>query len=111
MLNEALKLFREKTTGHIDAKDTERATLLSWPVPRIEVDGDPYPYEADKLVVADYLQERRTEVTFEVEEPSITVLKGILVTPSPLQVGNRLIVSRMTGQRYYVLGKDVARGG
>ncbi|AJS59198.1 hypothetical protein [Paenibacillus sp. IHBB 10380] len=111
MLNEALKLLRDKTTGHIDAKDTERATLLSWPVPRIEVDGDPYPYEADKLIFADYLQEKRTEVTFEVEQPSFSVLKGVLVTPSPLQVGDRLIVSRMTGQRYYVLGKEVTSVG
>ncbi|WP_245700298.1 hypothetical protein [Paenibacillus glacialis] len=103
--------MRNKMSDHIDAKDTERATLLNWPVARLEVDGDPYPYEEDKLVFADYLQERRTEVIFEVEEPSVSVLKGVLVTPSPLQVGDRLIVSRMTGQRYYVLGKDVAGGG
>lgn len=111
MLNDALKLMRNKMSDHIDARDTERATLTSWPIPRVEVDGDPYPYEADKLVFADYLQEKRTEVTFEVEEPSITLLKGVLITPSPLQVGDRLIVSRMTGQRYYVLGKDVISGG
>ncbi|MDO7908422.1 DUF2577 family protein [Paenibacillus sp. JX-17] len=81
--------------------------MLSWPDARIEVDGDPYPYEASSLVFADYLQEQKIEITFEVEEPAVSTMKGKMVVPSPLQVGDRLIVSRMTGQRYYVLGKEV----
>lgn len=106
MLNEALKLLRSKTKDHIDARDTERATLLSWPDAKIEVDGDPYPYEAASLVLADYLQEQEMEVVFEVEEPAASTMKGKLLIPSPLQPGDRLIVSRMTGQRYYILGKE-----
>ncbi|CAH1216136.1 DUF2577 family protein [Paenibacillus sp. JJ-223] len=106
MLNDAIKLLRSKTKDHIDARDTERATLLSWPNAKIEVDGDPYPYESPSLVIADYLQEREIEVTFDVTEPAPTTMKGKLLIPSPLQVGDRLLVSRMTGQRYYVLGKE-----
>lgn len=106
MLQEAIKLFKDKTKSHIDARDTERATLLSWPAAKIEVDGDPYPYEAGSLVFADYLQEREMEVTFEVTEPEVSTMKGKLLIPSPLKVGDRLLVSRMTGQRYYVLGKE-----
>lgn len=112
MLNDALKLLREKTAGHIDARDTERATLVSWPEnPQIEVDGDPEPYSADKLVFAEYLQDRRIEAVFEITQPENSTLNGILVIPSPLQTGDRLIVSRLTGQRYYVLGKDVGDSG
>ena len=107
MLGDALRLLKEKMAEHIDARDTERATLLSWPEARIEVDGDPYPYEGNQLVFADYLQERKMEIIFEVEEPEVTTMKGKMVVPSPLQIGDRLIVSRMTGQRYYVLGKEV----
>ncbi|PAD31890.1 DUF2577 family protein [Paenibacillus sp. 7523-1] len=106
MLSDAIKLMKDKMKGHIDARDTERATLLSWPDAKIEVDGDPYPYESGSLVFADYLQEREIEVTFDVIEPAPTTMKGKLVIPSPLQVGDRLLVSRMTGQRYYVLGKE-----
>lgn len=106
MMGEAMKLMKDKMKGHIDARDTERATLLSWPDAKIEVDGDPHPYESGSLVIADYLQEREIEVTFEVTEPEPTILKGKLLIPSPLQVGDRLLVSRMTGQRYYVLGKE-----
>ncbi|ASA21951.1 DUF2577 family protein [Paenibacillus donghaensis] len=112
MLNDALKMMREKTAGHIDARDTERATLMSWPAdPKIQVDEDPEPYPADKLVFAEYLQERRIDAKFEVSQPESSVLSGILTIPSPLKAGDRLIVSRMTGQRYYVLGKDVSGGG
>ncbi|MHA2856932.1 DUF2577 family protein [Paenibacillus lautus] len=106
MLQDAIKLLQMKTKDHIDARDTERATLLSWPDAKIEIDGDPYPYEAGSLVFADYLQEHEMEVTFEVMEPEASTMKGKLMIPSPLQVGDRLIVSRMTGQRYYVLGKE-----
>lgn len=106
MLQDALKLIQEKAKRNIDARDTERATLLSWPNAKIEVDGDPYPYESTSLVIADYLQERELEVTFDVTEPTPTTLRGKLLIPSPLQVGDRLLVSRMTGQRYYVLGKE-----
>ncbi|MEC0125353.1 hypothetical protein [Paenibacillus pabuli] len=101
-----MKLLQQKVAGHIDARDTERATLLSWPTAKIEVDGDPHPYESASLVFADYLQEREIEVTFDVVEPEPTILKGKLLIPSPLEVGDRLLVSRMTGQRYYVLGKE-----
>ncbi|MEK5238039.1 hypothetical protein NST99_20305 [Paenibacillus sp. FSL L8-0470] len=112
MLNDALKLLREKTAGHIDARDTERATLLSWPgSPAIQVDGDQEAYTADKLVFAEYLQERRIDTVFEVKQPAVSTLTGILVLPSPLQAGDRLIVSRLTGQRYYVHGKDVGGNG
>ncbi|PYE49862.1 hypothetical protein HUB98_09015 [Paenibacillus barcinonensis] len=106
MMGEAMKLLKQKVAGHIDARDTERATLLSWPAAKIEVDGDPYPYESGSLVFADYLQEREIEVTFDVAEPEPAILKGKLLIPSPLEVGDRLLVSRMTGQRYYVLGKE-----
>jgi hypothetical protein len=106
MLQDALKMIQEKAKRNIDARDTERATLLSWPNVKIEVDGDPYPYESASLVVADYLQERELEVIFDVTEPIPTTMKGKLLIPSPLQVGDRLLVSRMTGQRYYVLGKE-----
>ncbi|MCI1776581.1 MULTISPECIES: DUF2577 family protein [Paenibacillus] len=106
MLLDAIKLLQNKTRDRIDARDTERATLLSWPAAKIEVDGDPYPYEAGSLVFADYLQEREIEVTFEVTEPETSTMKGKLLIPSPLKAGDRLIVSRMTGQRYYVLGKE-----
>ncbi|RAW09726.1 hypothetical protein DC345_30150 [Paenibacillus taichungensis] len=106
MMGDAIKLLYEKAAGRIDARDTERATLLSWPNPKIEVDGDPYPYESESLVFADYLQEREIEVTFDVIEPAPTMMKGKLLIPSPLEVGDRLLVSRMTGQRYYVLGKE-----
>lgn len=106
MMGEAMQLLKEKLASHIDARDTERATLLSWPDPKIEVDGDPHPYESRSLVFADYLQEQEIEVTFDVLEPAPSVLKGKMVIPSPLQVGDRLLVSRMTGQRYYVLGKE-----
>jgi len=106
MMGDAIQLMKEKMKGHIDARDTERATLLSWPVAKIEVDGDPHPYESGSLVFADYLQEREIEVTFEVTEPEPAILKGKLLIPSPLKVGDRLLVSRMTGQRYYVLGKE-----
>lgn len=112
MLNDALKLLREKTAGHIDARDTERATLLSWPgSPAIKVDGDQEPYLTDKLVFAEYLQERRIDAVFEVKQPSTSTLTGVLVLPSPLQAGDRLIVSRLTGQRYYIHGKDVGGSG
>ncbi|CAI6074041.1 hypothetical protein PAECIP112173_02310 [Paenibacillus sp. JJ-100] len=106
MMGDAMQLLKEKLTGHIDARDTERATLLSWPNAKIKVDGDPHPYESGSLVFADYLQEREIEVTFDVIEPAPTTLKGKLLIPSPLEVGDRLLVSRMTGQRYYVLGKE-----
>lgn len=112
MLNDALKLLREKTAGHIDARDTERATLLSWPgSPAIQVDGDQQPYPAGKLIFAEYLLERRIDAVFEVKQPVYSTLTGVLVLPSPLQAGDRLIVSRLTGQRYYVLGKDVSGSG
>jgi hypothetical protein len=112
VLNDALKMLREKTAGHIDARDSERATLLSWPgKPSIQVDGDTEPYTAEKLVFAEYLQERRIDAVFEVEQPVASTLKGVLVVPSPLQVGDRLIVSRLTGQRYYVHGKEVNGSG
>lgn len=141
MLREALNLWKEKMSGHIDARDTERATLLSWPdKPRIQVDGDPIPYEQDKLIFAEYLQDRKVEAYFEIgqymegEEAKGSVtgvlangveyesgapyeqvprasLQGMIVIPSPLKVGDRLIVSRLTGQRYYVHGKDVRMGG
>lgn len=110
MLNDALKMLREKMRDHIDAKDTERASLLSWPSsPKIQVDGDPYPYEADKLVFADYLNEQELQVTLQVEQGPIEVqgstIKGKMVVPSPLKSGDRLIVSRMSDQRYYIHGK------
>ncbi|ETT45700.1 hypothetical protein C162_20241 [Paenibacillus sp. FSL R7-269] len=112
MLNDALKLLKEKTASHIDARDTERATLLNWPAdPRIRVDEDPEPYTADKLVFAEYLQERRIDAVFEVKQPEASTYTGVLLLPSPLQAGDRLIVSRLTGQRYYVLGKDVGSSG
>ncbi|MNC15002.1 hypothetical protein D3C75_628020 [compost metagenome] len=112
MLNDALKLLREKTAGHIDARDTERATLLNWPgSPSIQVDGDQEPYPADKLVFAEYLQERRIDAVFEIKQPEASTYTGVLLLPSPLQIGDRLIVSRLTGQRYYVLGKDVGNSG
>lgn len=112
MLNDALKLWREKTAGHIDARDTERATLLSWPVsPAIQVDGDQEPYPVEKLVFAEYLQERRMDAIFEVKQPEASTYTGVLFLPSPLKPGDRLIVSRLTGQRYYVLGKDVGDSG
>ncbi|GIO84525.1 hypothetical protein J25TS5_14570 [Paenibacillus faecis] len=143
MLQDAIKLLQDKTKGRIDAKDTERATLLSWPgSPSIEVDGDPFPYDADKIVFAEYLQDREVTADFVVSEyvegedgeakgsvdgviangtvyetgaeykqTPRSVLRGKLKIPSPLKPGDRLIVSRMTGQRYYVLGKDVAGGG
>ncbi|MCM3699186.1 hypothetical protein [Paenibacillus macerans] len=141
MLNNAVRLLREKTKDHIDARDTERATLVSWPgSPSIEVDGDPYPYAGDKLVFAEYLQDREVVADFVVSEyveddeakgsvdgvladgtvyetgaeykqTPRSVLRGKLMIPSPLKPGDRLIVSRMTGQRYYVHGKDVAGGG
>ncbi|AWP25399.1 DUF2577 family protein [Paenibacillus sp. Cedars] len=106
MLQDAIKLLQSKTRDRIDARDTERATLLSWPAAKIEIDGDPYPYEAGSLVFADYLLEREIDCTFEVMEPETSTMKGKLLIPSPLKVGDRLIVSRMTGQRYYVLGKE-----
>lgn len=141
MLNDALKLLRQKTRDHIDARDTERATLLSWPgSPSIEVDGDSVPYTADTLVFAEYLQDREVVADFVVSEyveddeakgsvdgvladgieyesgseykqTPRSVLRGKLIIPSPLQPGDRLIVSRMTGQRYYVHGKDVGGNG
>ncbi|UQZ34610.1 hypothetical protein C2I18_14405 [Paenibacillus sp. PK3_47] len=112
MLNDALKLWKEKTAGHIDARDTERATLLSWPnSPAIEVDGDQEPYPADKLVFAEYLQERRIDAVFEVKQPEASTYTGVLFLPSPLKAGDRLVVSRLTGQRYYVHGKDVGGSG
>lgn len=112
MLNDALNLLKEKTRGHIDARDTERATLLSWPSkPEIQVDGDLEPYPADKLVFAEYLQERRIDAVFEIKQPEALTYTGVLLLSSPLKVGDRLIVSRMTGQRYYVLGKDVGSSG
>lgn len=117
MMNDALKLLRDKISDHIDARDAERGTLLAWPGnPRVQVDGDEVPYEADKLVFAEYLLERRIEkVKFEVEtgpkEVAGTTLTGSIVIPSPLMSGDRVIVSRLTGQRYYVLGKDVSGGG
>ncbi|MGM1023023.1 MAG: hypothetical protein ACQEXV_21545 [Bacillota bacterium] len=141
MLQDALKLLHEKTKNKIDAKDTERATLLSWPgSPSIEVDGDPAPYPAEKLVFADYLLDREVKadfiaaeylegdeakgsvtgvlangVVYETGEPykqaPRSSLRGKLVIPSPLQVGDRLIVSRLSGQRYYVHGKDVGGNG
>ncbi|MDK8193966.1 DUF2577 family protein [Paenibacillus sp. UMB7766-LJ446] len=106
MMGDAMNLLKQKVAGHIDARDTERATLLSWPNAKIEVDGDPYPYESGRIVIADYLQEREIDVTFDVTEPDPMTMKGKLIIPSPLQVGDRLLVSRMTGQRYYVLGKE-----
>ncbi|MGR6127843.1 hypothetical protein [Paenibacillus sp. SER-28] len=141
MLNDALRKLREKTKDHIDARDTERATLLSWPgSPSIEVDGDPEPYSATTLVFAEYLLNREVKADFiaveylEGNEPKGSVtgvlangvvyetgepykqaprssLRGKLVIPSPLQVGDRLIVSRLSGQRYYVHGKDVGGNG
>ncbi|MGP0577391.1 hypothetical protein ACTP13_10310 [Paenibacillus peoriae] len=141
MLNDALKLLKEQTKDNIDARDTERATLLSWPgSPSIEVDGDLTPYPADKLVFAEYLLDREVKADFiaaeylegdeakgsvtgvlangmvyETGEPYKQTprnsLRGKLVIPSPLQVGDRLIVSRLTGQRYYVHGKDVGGNG
>ncbi|MCI1696957.1 hypothetical protein [Aneurinibacillus aneurinilyticus] len=137
MLREALSLWKDKISGHIDARDTERATLLSWPdKPQIQVDGDPTPYEHDKLIFAEYLQDRKVEAYFEIgqymegeeakgsvtgvltngveyesgapyEQVPRSSLQGVIVIPSPLKVGDRLIVSRTTGQRYYVHGKDV----
>jgi hypothetical protein len=106
MMGDAIELLKQKVASHIDARDTERATLVSWPTAKIEVDGDPYPYESASLVFADYLQEREIEVTFDVTDPEPITMKGKLLIPSPLQVGDRLLVSRMTGQRYYVLGKE-----
>lgn len=117
MLGEALKLMRQKTTDHIDARDAERGTLLGWPDnPKLQVDGDEVPYEAGKLVFADYLLERRIEgIKFEIaqgpKEVAGTTLTGSIVIPSPLKTGDRVIVSRLTGQRYYVHGKDVSAGG
>ncbi|MEK5162079.1 hypothetical protein NYE69_07010 [Paenibacillus sp. FSL R5-0527] len=140
MLNNAVRLLREKTKDHIDARDTERATLLSWPgSPSIEVDGDSVPYTADKLVFAEYLQDREVVADFVVSEyveddeakgsvdgvladgieyesgseykqTPRSILRGKLIIPSPLQPGDRLIVSRLSGQRYYVHGKDVGLG-
>lgn len=139
-MQEALKALGDKIRGHIDAKDAERATLLSWPdSPSIQVDDDAIPYTADKLVFAEYLQDREVEADFIVSEyveddeakGSVdgvladgvvyetgspykqtlrSQLRGKLVIPSPLQVGDRLIVSRLTGQRYFVHGKDVSSG-
>ncbi|UMY55370.1 MULTISPECIES: hypothetical protein [Paenibacillus] len=141
MLNEALKLLKDQTKDSIDSRDTERATLLSWPSsPSIEVDGDLTPYPTDKLVFAEYLLDREVKADFVVAEylegdeakGSVTgiladgvvyetgepykqglrsSLRGKLVIPSPLQVGDRLIVSRLSGQRYYVHGKDVGGNG
>ncbi|BAU28952.1 uncharacterized protein DUF2577 [Aneurinibacillus soli] len=141
MLRKAVDLWKEKITGHIDAKDTERATLLSWPDnSSIKVDGETAPYESDKLVIAEYLQDRKVEAYFQIgqymegEEAKGTVtgvlangveyesgapyekvprssLQGTIVIPSPLKVGDRLIVSRLTGQRYYVHGKEVSEHG
>lgn len=117
MLHDALKLLRQKTSDQIDARDVERGTLLSWPGdPKVQVDGDDVPYMADKLVFAEYLLERRIEdVKIEVEtgpkEVAGATLIGSIVIPSPLQAGDRVIVSRLTGQRYYVHGKDVSGGG
>ncbi|WP_431090784.1 hypothetical protein [Paenibacillus sp. 8b26] len=141
MLQDALKLLHEKTKGKIDARDTERATLLSWPSsPSIQVDGDPEPYPSEKLAFAEYLLDREIKADFVVAEylegdeakGSVTgvlangtvyetgepykqiprtSLRGKLLIPSPLQVGDRLIVSRLSGQRYYVHGKDVDAGG
>ncbi|OBA05324.1 hypothetical protein A9P44_16200 [Paenibacillus polymyxa] len=141
MLNEALKLLKDQTKDKIDARDTERATLLSWPgSPSIQVDGDPAPFPADKLVFAEYLLNREVKadfiaaeylegdeakgsvtgvlangVVYETGEPykqtPRTSIRGKLVIPSPLQIGDRLIVSRLSGQRYYVHGKDVGGHG
>lgn len=117
MLNDALKLLRQKTLEHIDARDVERGTLLAWPSnPQLQVDGDAVPYEADKLVFAEYLLERQIkDVKFEVKKGPREVvgstLSGNIVVPSPLKAGDRVIVSRLTGQRYYVHGKDVTRVG
>lgn len=140
-MQEAIKALKRKMSGHIDARDTERATLLSWPDhPSIQVDGDPYPY-TENLIFAEYLQDRTIEARFEVAEytsgedvkGSITgllangveyesgapyeqvarsSLKGRLIIPSPMQVGDRLIVSRLSDRRgYYVIGKDVNSSG
>lgn len=76
MMGDAIQLMKEKMKGHIDARDTERATLLSWPDAKIEVDGDPHPYESGSLVFADYLQEREIEVTFDVTDPEPITMKG-----------------------------------
>ncbi|MBN6186305.1 DUF2577 family protein [Aneurinibacillus sp. BA2021] len=140
-MQDALRLWKEKISGHIDAKDTERAILLNWPdAPRIQVDGDPIPYEHDKLVFAEYLLDRKVEAYFEIEQymegeeakGSVTgllangveyesgnpyeqvprsSLQGVIVIPSPLKVGDRLIVSRLSGQRYYVHGRDAKPDG
>ncbi len=140
-MQEAIKALKKKMSGHIDARDTERATLLSWPDnPSIQVDGDPYPY-TESLIFAEYLQDRKIEARFEVAEytngedakGSITgllangleyesgapyeqvprsSLKGMLVIPSPLKAGDRLIVSRLSDRRgYYVSGKEVSSNG
>ncbi|SDH72907.1 hypothetical protein SAMN04489735_10486 [Aneurinibacillus thermoaerophilus] len=141
MLREALGLWKEKITGHIDARDTERGTLLSWPDnPKVLVDGDPNPYEKERLIFAEYLQDRKVEAYFEIgqymegeevkgsvtgvlangveyesgatyEQVPRSFLQGTIVIPSPLKAGDRLIVSRLTGQRYYVHGKDVMNSG
>ncbi|MEW4368635.1 hypothetical protein [Paenibacillus kandeliae] len=142
MMQEALRALKDKMKSHIDARDTERATLLSWPDNvSIQVDGDPYPYTAEYLSFADYLQERHIEARFEVgeytdgdeakgsvtgllangtdyesgapyEQQPRSSLKGILTIPSPLQVGDRLIVSRMSDRRgYYITGKEVSHLG
>lgn len=141
-MQEAIQALKDKMSSHIDAKNMERATLLSWPdQPSIEVDGDPYPYTAEYLIFADYLQDRKLEARFEVgeytdgdeskgsvtgllangveyesgasyEQQPRSSLKGMLIIPSPLQVGDRLIVSRLSDRRgYYIAGKDVDRGG
>jgi hypothetical protein len=134
-MQEAMQALKNKMRGHIDARDVERGTLLSWPdSPRVLVDGDPIPYENEKLVFAEYLKDRDIEGHFQVSEymegeeakgsvsgllangtvydsgspyESVprSIIKGIFHIPSPLKAGDRLAVVRMSDQKYYVLGR------
>ncbi len=140
-MNEAIKRIKNKVARHIDARDVEYATLLSWPNAKIKIEGDPHPYEQDKLVFAEYLLDRKVDVVFQVveymegeeakgsvsgvlangmeyesgmpyQQVPRSLLKGVLLIPSPLKVGDKLIVERIADQRYYVLGRrDVVYDG
>lgn len=134
-MQEAMRALKEKMRGHIDARDVEKGTLLSWPDnPRVLVDDDKIPYENEKLVFAEYLLDRDLEGYFEpkeymegeeakgsvsgllangteyesgapYEKVARSVIKGIFHIPSPLKVGDRLAVVRMSDQKYKVLGR------
>jgi hypothetical protein len=139
MMNKAIQGIKKKAAQHIDARDTEYAVLL--PDGGIQVEGTPAPYPSDKVVFAEYLLDRKVEAYFQISEymegeeakGSVTgvlangteyesgaqyqnvarsSLKGTLVIPSPLKPGDKLIVSRIADQRYYVHGRrDVEYDG